>query len=191
MKTLLLFFLLLPFFSFLPEAPCGGVYRWDYKILIDPLGANTVYKKTAVSRSVHSLVSLARPANAQLGNHRSLPEQQKIKTTAFIVGLGQEDDGDYHLILTSLDSQDSLIAEIPDPTCKKIKGFPGLKQDYTEARKFIDENIEDAPGAIHYLEEGVKVRITGVVFFDKAAHGNGHAPNGVEIHPVLKIEPVQ
>jgi hypothetical protein len=188
MKTLLSFLLLPPLFSFLPETPCGGVYRWDYKILIDPLGAGTVYNKAAVARSVHSLVSLTRPTNAQLGNHRSLPEQQKVKTTAFIVGLGQEDDGDYHLILASLDGQDSLIAEIPDPTCKKIKGFPGLKHDYTEARKFIDDNIDGNPGDIHYLDEGVKVRITGVVFFDKAAHGNGHAANGVEIHPVLKIE---
>jgi hypothetical protein len=179
--------LLLPFLSFTSAGDCGGIYRWDYKILIDPLGANTVYNKTAVSKTIHSLVSIQRPSNAQLGNHRSTPEQQKIKTTAYIVGLGKEDDGDYHLILTSLNGNDSLIAEIPDPSCKKIKGFPGLKKDYTAARKFIEDNIDNTPGNIHYLDEGVKVKITGVVFFDKMAHGNGHAPNGVEIHPVLKI----
>jgi len=31
------------------------------------------------------------------------------------------------------------------------------------------------------------VKVTGFLFFDKMAHGNGHARNGVEIHPVLKI----
>ena len=178
----------LPFLAFTTPPFCGGTYRWDYKILIDPLGANTVYKKTAVAKSIHALVSLARPANSQLGNHRSLPEQQKVKVTALIVGLGQEADGDYHLILTSADGSDSLIAEIPDPSCKKIKGFPGLKRDYTAARQFIEDNIDQSPGSIHYLDEGVKVKITGVVFFDKMAHGNGHAPNWVEIHPVLGIE---
>jgi hypothetical protein len=186
MKKLLLI-LLLPFFGFIAVDDCGGVYRWDYKILIDPLGANTVYNKTAVAKSIHSLVNITRPANSQLGNHRSIPEQQKVRATAFIVGLGKEDDGDYHLILTSLNSADSLIAEIPDPGCKKLKGFPGLLHDYTAARKFIEDNIDETPGSIHYLDEAVKVKITGVVFFDKTAHGNGHAHNGIEIHPVLKI----
>jgi hypothetical protein len=184
----ILFVLVLPFFGFRSADDCGGSYRWDYKILIDPLGANTVYKKTAVSKSIHTLVSITRPTNAQLGNHRSAREQQKIKTTALIVGFGEEGDNDYHLILTSLDGSDSLIAEIPDPTCKKLKGFPGLKHDYKAARKFIEDNIDGTPGSIHYLDEAVKVKITGVVFFDKMAHGNGHANNGVEIHPVLKIE---
>jgi hypothetical protein len=183
-----LYLLLIPSLAFVASPFCGGTYRWDYKILVDPLGAKTVYKKTPVTKSIHALAGIPRPSNAQLGNHRSLPEQQKVKVTALIVGLGQEADGDYHLILTSPDGADSLIAEIPDPSCKKIKGFPGLKKDYTAARTFIEDNIDQTPGSIHYLEEGVKVKITGVVFFDKTAHGNGHAPNGVEIHPVLQIE---
>jgi hypothetical protein len=60
-------------------------------------------------------------------------------------------------------------------------------QDYKAARKFIEDNIDETPGSIHYLDEAVKVKITGIVFFDKVAHGNGHALNGIEIHPVLNI----
>jgi hypothetical protein len=47
---------------------------------------------------------------------------------------------------------------------------------------------DQSPGSIHYLDEGANVKITGVVFFDKMAYGNGHATNKVEIHPVLGSE---
>jgi hypothetical protein len=81
----------------------------------------------------------------------------------------------------------TLIAEIPDPSAPKLKGFPDLKKNYTDARNFIKENLGDPPSAVTPLGEPVKVKITGIVFFDKVAHGNGHATNGAEIHPVLKI----
>jgi hypothetical protein len=83
-----LHFLFLPSLAFVASPFCGGTYRWDYKILVDPLGAKTVYKKTPVTKSIHALAGIPRPSNAQLGNHRSLPEQQKVKVTALIVGLG-------------------------------------------------------------------------------------------------------
>jgi hypothetical protein len=33
-----------------------------------------------------------------------------------------------------------------------------------------------------------KVTVTAYIFFDKMAHGNGHAVNGVEIHPIISIK---
>lgn len=99
--------------------------------------------------------------------------------TAWLIGLGEEEnDQDYHLILCSLNIKDSMIAEIPDPTCKKLENFIGLRERYTAAHDFITTEIDETPGDIHYLPAPVKVRVTGFLFFDKMAHGNGHARNG-------------
>jgi hypothetical protein len=184
--------LLLIFFSFLFSGyqladDCGGIYRWDNKILIDLPGLN-IYKKKASATTIHKLNLIAKPAQSQLGSNRSTPEQRKVTVTAWLVGIGKEPDGDYHLILSGLNLKDSLIAEIPDPTCPKLQHFKGLRDDYTLARTFIEENVDATPGDIHFLPEKKKVKITGIVFFDKKAHGNGHARNDIEIHPVLKIE---
>jgi hypothetical protein len=183
--------LLLILFSFLfsgyhlPD-DCGGSYRWDNKILIDLPGL-TVYKKKASTTTIHKLNLVHKPAQSELGSNRSAPERRKVTVTAWLVGLGKETDGDYHLILSGLNLQDSLIAEIPDPGCPKLQHFSGLQDNYTIARNFIEENVDATPGAIHFLPEAKKVKITGIVFFDKKAHGNGHARNDIEIHPVLKI----
>ena len=166
------------------------VYRWDYKICIDTAGAR-VYETVHVKRSsIHKLVNIERPSDEEKKGKRAEAEKQKVKLTGYIVMLGQEHDGDYHLVVTNSSKTDSLIAEIPDPNTKKLKGYSFLKADYQSARSFIESKIDAHPGSISELPHPVKVRITGIVFFDKIAHGKGHSPNGVEIHPVLKIEPV-
>lgn len=178
--------LLLLLFAFRFPDDCGGTYRWDNKILIDTAGLK-LFTKPATAAIIQELVTIPKPPQNQLGKNRSEPEKRKVTVTAFLIGLGEEADHDYHLILTSLDFKDSLIAEIPDPSCTKLAHFPGLKNNYNVARTFIIQNVEQSPGAIHYLNQAVKITITGVLFFDKKAHGNGHSRNDIEIHPVLKI----
>ena len=187
-KKIILFFLPLFFYSFykLPDN-CGGIYRWDNKILIDSVGL-IVFTKNPVPASVHSLVIIPKPPNAQLGKNRSLPERRKVTVTVMLIGLGKETDHDYHLILASLNFKDSLIAEIPDPSCDKLAHFPGLRDKYEKARAFIEQEVDPTPGAIHFIPQPIKVKITGVLFFDKKAHGNGHSRNDIEIHPVLEIK---
>ena len=169
----------------LASAPVNR-YRGDIKILIDPDGLTT-YDKSAETTTVSDLTAIERPANSELGKNRSDPEKRKVTVTALLIGIGHEPDGDYHLIICSLNKKDSMIAEIPDPTVKKLKGFPGLRDDFTTARSFIENNVDETPGKIHYLENSVKVKITGVPFFDRIAHGSGRSTTGIEIHPVLKI----
>ena len=170
-----------------PPDNCGGVLRWDYKICIDAAGLQ-VLQTAAVSKTISALTAIPRPDNSELGNHRADAEKQKVTVTAFVTECGKEDDGDYHLVLKSTTGSKTLIAEIPDPGCKKVKGFPLLVSKYTKARQFVLDNIDDSPGGITALETPVKVRVTGILFFDKMAHGNGHAPNGIEIHPILDIK---
>jgi len=173
--------------SFRDEPECNGVYRWDNKLLIDAVGLQ-VYKKKAVASSLRSVTHIARPAASALGSNRGSTEQRKVYFTAWLVGRGTEDDGDYHLILASPNFKDSMIAEIPSPNCAKLQHFPGLRDAFTNARRFVDDNTETRPQSVHFLTAPVKIKITGVLFFDKMAHGMGHARNGIELHPVLSIK---
>ena len=180
----LLLMLVIAATAFIP--PATGVYRWDYKICIDTAGLR-VFKQKPAASTIHDLVHITRPQPAELKNQRADAEKQQVTVTAFVVKDGKEGDQDYHLVLKSLTGSETLIAEIPDPTGAKLKGFPGLKKAYTDARAFVDANIDDSPGEVRVSPHPIKVTVTGIIFFDKMAHGNGHAVNGVEIHPVLKI----
>jgi hypothetical protein len=166
---------------------CGGVLRWDYKICIDAEGQRLL-ELPAKSTSISRLNQIERPASAELHNQRADAEKQKVMVSAYVIECGKEEDGDYHLVLKSDSTDDTLIAEIPDPDCPKVSGFPFLVYKYTKARQFVRENIDNTPGRITPLQAPLHVRVTGIVLFDKMAHGNGHSPYGIEIHPVLEIE---
>ena len=103
--------------------------------------------------------------------------------------MGVEADGDYHLVLQSPNGNKTLIEEIPDQAITKLKNQKDLKGKYLDARSFVNQQIGTPPKKVTALSNKVKVKITGVVFFDKVAHGSGHAENGVEIHRILSIEP--
>jgi hypothetical protein len=122
-------------------------------------------------------------------NKRAKKEKRKVTVTALIISDGLEADGDYHLVLQSPDGDKTLIGEIPDPDNTKLKGHNELKSKYADARSFVNQQIGTPPKKVTPLAKHVKVKVTGVVFFDKIAHGSGHAENGVEIHPILAIEP--
>jgi hypothetical protein len=166
------------------------VYRWDTKILIDSAGLR-IYKHKAKPETISNLANgnaTIRPAKDEMThNKRASAEKRKVTVTAYIIATGHEDDGDYHLVCQALFSNKTLIAEIPDPENIKLKGFPGLRANYSKARNEIDNKIGTPPNSVKTLSKKRKVRITGIVFFDKIAHGEGHAENGAEIHPVLSI----
>jgi hypothetical protein len=181
-----LFLLLVPLFSFAEPTDCGSL-RWDYKILIDAAGLE-VYKQHPHTSSIQELVTAERPT--VLGNQRTEFEDQKVTVTGYVTKLGKEADRDYHLVVKSLDDEYSIVCEIPDPTCSKLKHFPGLKADYKAARNYVNQKIKLPTSQIKALTQKVKVKITGVPFFDKADHGEGHSLNGIEIHPVLQIRKI-
>lgn len=167
MKTLLLLLGL-----FITHPKCG-VYRWDVKLGIDKASL-ALYNKPPSKVSVTELSKL----------ERNPDYREKVTVRATVIMCGKEADGDYHIVLTD---KDSMIVEIPDPDCIGLVKFPGYRKAYTAARKFVQDNISAKPASIKKVTP-IKVTVTGYVFFDKIAHGSGHSRNGVEIHPVLKIE---
>ena len=174
----------IPLVSFHPYDDCG-LYRWDYKVLVDPTGWPLLNIATK-NKTIYNLNRITRPAT--LGKQRTYYEKWKVTVTGWVVMLGSEDDRDYHLVLTNANRTDSLIAEIPDSSCSKLDHFPALREKYGIAQTFVDENIETPGSSVEELDTPVKVQVTGFLFFDKMAHGHGHAKNGIEIHPITSIK---
>jgi hypothetical protein len=69
-----------------------------------------------------------------------------------------------------------MIAELPDEGCTASSPFG--RQMETAKRTFI-----------RFMQRHVqRLRLTGLIFFDKLHGQAGVAPNGVELHAILKVE---
>lgn len=174
-----------------------GSYRWDVKIGVDTAGQR-VFKLKAKATTISALASKEknpRPEDKEKQKGlRASSEKRKVTVTAYVIGLGEEPDGDYHLILKALRSKITLVGEIPNPIQPKLSGFPSYKNLYSTARDNVDNGIQKPAKTIKEIEP-VKVIVTGYVFFDifeQGGHGNGSAlENALEIHPIVKIKVVK
>jgi hypothetical protein len=98
---------------------------------------------------------------------------------------GAHGDTDYHLALK--DGTRTMIAEIPKPTCVTGTTPEPLRDMIHQARADFDAKFH-VTGS--FKQTNTKVRITGPAMYD-IVHGTpqrGVARNGIEIHPILKIE---
>jgi hypothetical protein len=95
-------------------------------------------------------------------------------------------DSDYHLVLR--DGQgNTMVAEIPNPNCLGNTPQP-LRSLITQARHDFDAKFSGSARANgNFQSTNTKVKITGQGFFDRP-HASATAHNGIEIHPVIKIE---
>ena len=81
-----------------------------------------------------------------------------------------------------------MIAEIPDPGCVADTPEP-LKSMIIQARQDFDAHFSGSKKAGGSFKAAhAKVRITGPGLFDRSHGQKGYATNGIEIHPVIKIE---
>lgn len=105
------------------------------------------------------------------------------KLTDYKKETGATGDSDYHLVIED-ESGNTIIAEIPNPPCLSQTPEP-LKGLIMQAKSDFDSRLT-VTGS--FQTANVKVRITGPGFFDRSHGQRGYAPNGFEIHPVIKIE---
>ena len=120
----------------------------------------------------------------------NLPRQPEEKRTYSVIcnirEFRQEEDGDFHLVLTDLkDSALTMIGEIPDPECDVMSDCVKLEEIRGAYNAFYSEYR--LPN--HKVKSG-KYKISGVFFFDKIHGQLGVAPNGAELHPVLSIKKI-
>ncbi|MCX6245037.1 MAG: hypothetical protein NTU98_10070 [Bacteroidetes bacterium] len=169
-------------------------YRWDIKTLTDTAGER-VFKLKAQKETLRDLADplvTQRPKKSEMKpGIRAHAEKRKVIITGDIIKYGREDDRDYHLVVKSPDGGQTLIAEIPDPGIPELNHHPDLAACCKECRKVIDDKLGIPTTDVKPVLRILRVKITGVVFFDQKTHGKGHAENGVEIHPVLHIEVIK
>jgi hypothetical protein len=164
---------------------CPGEYRWAVKTMGDD-AANDI-RARARRTTIRALTQLARPAHVDTRVRNAPVELARFTVEGLVVQWKQEDDQDLHLVLADPDHPAStLVAEIPNAQCSTVASSPEADL-FAQARAAVIVAL-GAPPTSRFKDGGrVRVRVSGVTFFDKVAHGEGHAPNGVELHPVLHI----
>jgi hypothetical protein len=158
---------------------CGGVERWSVKVLTDA-AAGTVNFTPSVT-TITNLVNIVTPTPSSTMPRYAGIEDKTYSVTCNITIKKAETDNDYHLVLS--DGINTMIGEIPDPTCSAAASSTHVNQ-YIAARNFVNANI--ASGNVYNVNIPPVV-VYGVAFIDPPHGQTGAAPNNLEIHPILDI----
>jgi len=163
---------------------CGGEERWSVKTLSDPGGAYLQHPPEPAT--IGELSSL--PSEYQPHGSRQKGETRIVEIDAFVVGFKLEADGDYHVVIS--DGRQTMVIELPDPRCVQSKQYqPTLAYARRSFLAILPNGVKVEPAFKKLvLKSPLRVKVTGVVFFDRIHGQNGVAKNGVELHPVLLID---
>lgn len=104
-----------------------------------------------------------------------------MTSTAERLGPGGRPDHDDHLVLRDPASGAVMVAELPDPVC--VGRSSPLLPAVTASRAAFDA----ARATTRWRSTSTRVSLRGVGFFDDDHGQTGAAPNGVELHPVLRF----
>lgn len=168
-----------------PKPIVCGKERQTVKTLQDQ-GAGRV-DFTPTPATVEELRALDTPGTGQ--HKQRLPGEfttyrLKVRVRSFKF----EDDSDIHLVVSSTtDSTKTMIVELPNPACTSQAG-PKNRRRMADARAKLIRSC-GRPGEQRFTRLRGTATITGVAFFDVLHGQRGVAPNGIELHPVLKYTP--
>lgn len=162
--------------SLAAQTPRCGVERWPVKVVIDDDTSRV--DRAPRATTVAELAAMPRPAGPFPQRARVAPEELITwRVRAILWNVRVEPDGDVHLVLADPDNPAvRLIAEAPDSNCaigsSLAATFAQVRRDLRRIgrRRLVD--------------------VTGIAFFDRPHGQRGAAPNNIELHPLLKIEPV-
>lgn len=158
-----------------------GVERKAVKTLQDGAVLDFVHVKPT---TIASLVAMPGHGKAELltMNATRFPFEDFVYSVdAKIVGFKKEGDQDFHVVIKD-DNDRTMIVEIPSPKCA-----PSRAKQFQALRDGLEAKAGKATTAFKTLDPPLSVTILGVGFFDFVHGQTGHAPNGIELHPVLAI----
>jgi hypothetical protein len=156
-----------------------GRERWSVKTGTDA-DAGHVNLTAVNATTIAYLTSQPYPGNIPSDGRVVPVETTKWQVDATLVEYKLEHDSDYHLVLT--DGSRTMITEIPDPGC--VDGSSPFRSAIAHARAQFDAHYSATD---FFQNAGVRVRVSGVGFFDFYHGQTGAAPNQVELHPVLDV----
>ena len=175
-----------------PLSHCG-TERWHIKTL-DGAGSSQI-AATPVAATVDQMRAFPVPAGFNKNNDvsRYLPvEKTEYTIAAVLVGFKEEADRDLHVVLAaSAHPTHTLIGEVPDPQCSTVVAG-GHAAQISAVRTLFTKCFGAAPvgSALKKFSGKMVAKLTGVGFFDVRHGQTGVAPNGIELHPILKLKRV-
>jgi hypothetical protein len=124
------------------------------------------------------------------GIGRSDPRLKGVETSTYriqvqLVEMKREDDRDIHLVVAASDNPDlTMIVEFPDVRCAGAR--QSKKRDAMRKARAAFERACGAPPSSSFRRLTGTATLIGVGFFDVKHGQRGIAPNGIELHPVLR-----
>jgi hypothetical protein len=176
---------------------CNGKERWDIKTLSDPAAGQVNLDPTKIKKvSVKSLRLKTRPPGFSEEDRVAPVETTVYEVKAALVEarwiwdprpgtpVKKKGDRDIHLVIAApSDHSLTMIVEFPDPAC--VNAAPAAKKMMHDARNAFLACRGLMPSADKPFQKlNGTATINGVGFFDRP-HATGHAPDGIELHPVL------
>jgi hypothetical protein len=161
-----------------------GVERWSVKTLSDRAASRVDFdpKETTVA-------ALRRKRSPGVGRSDSRirgVETNTYRVKAQLVEAKREDDSDIHLVIASpTDRSKTMIVEFPDVRCKGAK--QSKKRETMKKARAAFERACGVPPSSSFRRLSGTATVTGVGFFDVKHGQRGIAPNGIELHPVLRF----
>lgn len=161
------------------------------KTLTDSAGV-VIMTKQPIPATIDAMVKIKPPKVLKASSRKDgkIPrytrEKQVVEIIAFVTEIITEGDHDLHFVLKSPTSDKTMVGEIPDPTCPDYNNNPTLRAHFTQTRA-DGMKVKDK---LKQTKNPVKVKITGVPFWDGVHSGNvtGASKYFREIHPILTIE---
>lgn len=164
--------------------PCGGIERWDVKVLADEEAKNINFN--SINTTVESLRSF-KVKKISGDDSRQGIEFKTFKVKAFILFYRHEKDGDLHIVIADKpNSKKTMIIEVPGVECKLVKKS-GFAKKYKKIWDTIKENTVGRKKKDHFVKVR-KFTITGIAFIDFNHGQKGRSPNSLELHPIISLK---
>jgi hypothetical protein len=161
-----------------------GQERWGIKTLSDPdttlINFNEL-KFTTVDEQIH----MERP-EGRMGE-RQASETNEYVFDCKLIGYKKEKDQDFHIVVADVSTGETMVIEIASPECESVKQS-GRYEQMKEVHDWFVQNIGMPHSSFYHLPVPIKIRVTGIGYWDFLHGQTGMATNGREIHPVLSIQ---
>lgn len=173
--------------NLISSAQCGKE-RWDVKTLSDKDTLRIDFSHV-IKTTVSSQANLPKPVKIPVNMPRQASECSVFSIDCYITEYKKEKDKDIHIVLRDLKTSSTMVAEIPSPLCPEVQKTSRYRK-FEQLYDWFTINIGKPTSKFKTLPQPLKVRITGIGFYDFIHGQRGMATNGREIHPVLSITPI-
>ena len=164
-------------------------WRAEVKMLTDKDGAALLNAKPRVMDFAGFLnekppVTLDKSSPKDKTQPRLQSEKEVIQLVAFITSITiTKDENDFRMVLRYPDSEATMVAILPNPDCPTLDKFPAIRAQFRQTWKELTTIMDK----LSKESNPVKVKITGVRFWNAPGGERGTSANGLELHPVLGV----